>query len=298
MVSAVLDYKHGVDGRLGLWTRVHVADVLAVWFPRTVALREHDRAAVPTALHAVLGLLADHHYLAPRSASPAELHAQVDDSTPALHDAMADERNHDLGTFWAVQLLRHDVPTTDPVAVARFLERVASGALEIDRAALAEITPGSPRRRPGPVAHRCSRCCCPAAARCSPPPTPASRRPGCGRSPAGYGPGVHSPATAGCGVTTPGRGRRPGSGPALRRPRPHQRRPARDQPPAALGAPGPAGVGRAARRALRRQQRLRCTVTVRDAAGRGVPDPAAPPLTPRAATRYRWSCSTGGCAKR
>ncbi|MCX6462611.1 MAG: hypothetical protein NTW05_03300 [Pseudonocardiales bacterium] len=140
LVAAALDHKHSVDGRLGHWTRAHVADALAVWFPRTVALHPDDRDAVPVALHAVIGFLADRDWLDGRSAPPADLHDQVADSTPALHDALDDERNHDLGTFWAVQMLRHGVPTADPAAVAGFLDRVHRGELEIDREALAEIT--------------------------------------------------------------------------------------------------------------------------------------------------------------
>jgi hypothetical protein len=140
LVAAALDHKHGVDGRLGHWTRAHVAEALAVWFPRTVALLEDDREAVPTALHALIGFLADQDWLDPRSDPPSDLHAQITDSTPALHDALDDERNHDLGTFWAVQMLRHGVPTADPAAVARFLQQVHTGELVVDRAALAEIT--------------------------------------------------------------------------------------------------------------------------------------------------------------
>lgn len=140
LVAAALDHKHSVDGRLGHWTRAHIADALAVWFPRTVALLEEDRPAVPAALHAVIGFLAEQDWLDSRSDPPEELHAQIEDSTPALHDACADERNLDLGTFWAVQMLRHRVPTADPVAVSRFLAQVDAGEIEIDRAALEEIT--------------------------------------------------------------------------------------------------------------------------------------------------------------
>ena len=60
----------------------HVADALAVWFPRTVALLDDDREAVPVALHALIGFLAERDWLDPASAAPAELHAQIDDSTP------------------------------------------------------------------------------------------------------------------------------------------------------------------------------------------------------------------------
>ncbi|HEX5813598.1 MAG TPA: hypothetical protein VFY38_15940, partial [Pseudonocardia sp.] len=127
LVAAALDHRHGVDGRLGRWNRAHVADALAVWFPRTVALLDDDRDAVPVALHALIGFLAERDWLDTASAPPAELHAQIDDSTPALHDALADERNRDLGTFWAVQLRRHGVTAADPAAVARFLEQVRRG---------------------------------------------------------------------------------------------------------------------------------------------------------------------------
>jgi hypothetical protein len=215
LVAAALDHKHGVDGRLGHWTRAHIADALAVWFPRTVALHEDEREAVPAALHALIGFLADQDWLGPRSAPPAELHAQITDSTPALHDALDDERNHDLGTFWAVQMLRHGVPTADPAAVAGFLHRVHTGELEVDRAALAEITrrqladdPADPTGGPvGPhpaLPTELPRCCCPGPPPCWPPRTPASRWPGCAPSPAGCAPGARSPATAACCSSTPG----------------------------------------------------------------------------------------------
>ena len=150
LVAAALDHKHSVDGRLGHWTRAHVADALAVWFPRTVALLPDDRDAVPAALHALIGFLAERDWLDSRSDPAEELHTQVGDSTPALHDALDDERNHDLGTFWAVQMLRHGVPTADPSAVARFLERVHAGDLDIDRAALRDITRRECRAAPEP----------------------------------------------------------------------------------------------------------------------------------------------------
>jgi hypothetical protein len=140
LVLAALDHRHGVDGRLGHWTRTHVAEALAVWFPRSVALLDDDRDAVPAALHALAGFLAERDWLDTASATPAELHAQIDDSTPALHDALADERNLDLGTFWALQLRRHGVPPADPAAVARFLEQVRSGEVDVDREALEEVT--------------------------------------------------------------------------------------------------------------------------------------------------------------
>jgi Arc/MetJ family transcription regulator len=140
LVAAALDHRHGVDGRLGHWTRAHVADALAVWFPRTVALLDDDRDAVPAALHALVGFLAERDWLDGASATPAQLHAQIDDSTPALHDALTDERNLDLGTFWAVQLRRHGIPAADPAAVARFLEQVRRGETDVDREALAEVT--------------------------------------------------------------------------------------------------------------------------------------------------------------
>ncbi|HEY0813263.1 MAG TPA: hypothetical protein VGE11_08260 [Pseudonocardia sp.] len=151
LVAAGLDHKHSVDGRLGHWTRGHVAEALAVWFPRTVALLEDDRDAVPAALHALIGFLAEREWLDSLSDLPERLHAQVGDSTPALHDAMDDERNHDLGTFWAVQMLRNGVPTADPAAVARFLQQVHAGELEIDRAALRDITHREVRAAPEPL---------------------------------------------------------------------------------------------------------------------------------------------------
>lgn len=152
LVAAALDHKHGVDGRLGHWTRAHVADALAVWFPRTVALRDDGRDAVPAALHALIGFLADQDWLDSRSDRPEQLHAQVIDSTPALHDALADERNHDLGTFWAVQMLRHGVPTADPAAVATFLQQVDAGEVAVDRSALQEIVRRQVVETPEPAA--------------------------------------------------------------------------------------------------------------------------------------------------
>ena len=191
LVAAALDHRHGVDGRLGRWTRAHVADALAVWFPRTVALLDDDRDAVPAALHALIGFLAERDWLDPASDPPAELHAQVDDTTPALHDALADERNHDLGTFWAVQMLRHGVPTADPAAVARFLEQVRRASSTSTATRCAEVTRRERRAEPaGGPAVRYPPCCCPARRPCWPPPTRRSRSPGCAASPAGCAPAV------------------------------------------------------------------------------------------------------------
>ena len=328
LVAAALDHRHGVDGRLGRWTRAHVADALAVWFPRTVALLDDDRDAVPVALHALIGFLAERDWLDTASAPPAELHAQIDDSTPALHDALADERNRDLGTFWAVQLRRHGVTAADPAAVARFLEQVRRGEVDVDRDALAEVTrrdtgePGTgpsapepaPVLLPGAAALLASAESAEAVARLRTVarwvrtgrradrrrPAPARRRPFAGRRP---------------------RRRR-----LLPRPRPHRGRPARDQPARGLGPPGPAAAGRQgparageerrgaageadravaarlrrdrhSRRALRRQQRVRGAVAVRDVAGRGVADPAVRPLRGRRRSGARSSCSTGGSAR-
>lgn len=139
LVAAALDRKHAVDGRLGHWTCAHVTAALTEWFPRSVPLREDERADVPVALHAVIGFLAEHDWLDARSDPPDQLHAQIVSSTPAMHAALADERNHDLGTFWAVQMLRHGVDTSDPVSVNRFLTQVEAGEIPIDRAALAEV---------------------------------------------------------------------------------------------------------------------------------------------------------------
>jgi hypothetical protein len=138
LVAAALDYKYALDRRLGRWTRAHVADALGMWFPRHVTVLDADE--VPEAFHALIDFLAAHHGLDGRSASVAELHAQVRDSTPALLDGIADERNYDLGKFWGVQLRRHGVDPADPRAVHRFLDRARSGEVDIDQAALAEIT--------------------------------------------------------------------------------------------------------------------------------------------------------------
>lgn len=147
LVAAALDHRHGVDGRLGHWTRHHVAETLAVWFPRNVAVLDDDRDAVPAALHALVGFLAERDWLDAGSAPAAALHGQIDDSTPALHDALTDERNRDLGTFWAVQLRRHGVAPADPAAVTAFLDGVRRGEVPVDRDALAEVT----RRESGPA---------------------------------------------------------------------------------------------------------------------------------------------------
>ncbi|MFC5947261.1 hypothetical protein ACFQH9_03090 [Pseudonocardia lutea] len=138
LVAAAFDYKYALDRRLGRWTRTHVADALGMWFPRHVTVL--DAEEVPEAFHAMIDFLADADLLDHRSASRAELHAQVRDSTPALLDGIADERNYDLGKFWGVQLRRHGVDPADPRAVQRFLDRARSGEVDIDRAALAEIT--------------------------------------------------------------------------------------------------------------------------------------------------------------
>lgn len=138
LVGAALDYKYAHDRRLGRWTRAHVADALGMWFPRHVPVT--DAEEVPEAFHALIDFLAESEALDGRSTGRAELHAQVDDSTPALLDGLADERNYDLGKFWGAQLRRHAVDPADPVAVQHFLDRASAGEIDIDRAALAEVT--------------------------------------------------------------------------------------------------------------------------------------------------------------
>lgn len=137
LVAAAVDYKYARDRRLGRWARSHVADALGMWFPRKVTVLEPDD--VPPAFHALIDFLAAHDWLDPQSDAPAALHQQVLDSTPALHDGIADERNYDLGKFWGVQLHRHGVDPADPSAVQRFLDRAGSGEADVDRHALAEI---------------------------------------------------------------------------------------------------------------------------------------------------------------
>ena len=110
-----------------------------------MALLPDDRDAVPAALHALIGFLAERDWLGPRVGDPpTSCTPRSTDSTPALHDALDDERNHDLGTFWAVQMLRHGVPTADPAAVARFLERVHARRA---RRSTARRSPTSPAGR-------------------------------------------------------------------------------------------------------------------------------------------------------
>jgi hypothetical protein len=140
LVAAALDHRNSVDGRLGHWTRTHVAQSLGEWFPRSVALLDDERDTVPAALHALVGFLAERDWLDEVSAPLEELHAQIVESTPALHEALSDERNRSLGTFWAIQLRRHGIPAADSTAVARFLDRVRGGEVDVDREALAEVT--------------------------------------------------------------------------------------------------------------------------------------------------------------
>lgn len=147
LVAAVLDHKHAVDGRLGHWTAPLVEEVLTVRLPRTTALPRDDWAGVPAAVDAVVGFLAAHEWLDSRSDTPAVLRATIEAATPALYAALADERNHDLGTFWAVQMLRHGVEPGDPGAVSRFLTQVAAGEIAVDRTVLAAIEEREARAR-------------------------------------------------------------------------------------------------------------------------------------------------------
>ena len=137
LVAAAVDYKYARDRRLGRWNRSHVADALGMWFPRKVTVLEPDDVA--PAFHALIDFLDDHDWFDPQSASTDALHRQVVDSTPALRDGLADERNYDLGKFWGVQLHRNGIDPADPIAVQRFLDRAGSGEADVDRHALAEI---------------------------------------------------------------------------------------------------------------------------------------------------------------
>ena len=137
LVAAAVDYKYARDRRLGRWTRAQIADALGMWFPRKVTVLEPDDVA--PAFHALIDFLDDHDWFDPQSSPADALHRQVLDSTPALHDGLADERNYDLGKFWGVQLYRNGVDPADPAAVQRFLDRAGTGEADVDRLALAEI---------------------------------------------------------------------------------------------------------------------------------------------------------------
>ena len=143
--------------------------------------------------------------------------------------------------------------------------------------------------------------------------------------------GAHGPS-ADRGPSAPARrrpraGRHPRRRRLLPRPRPHGRRPARDEPARGVGAPGtaaaggegPAGAGEERRRAAGQADRA-VAARVRRVWARSASTSVAATSsgrrrcsgcrwarrcrsccstsTPRAATRSRWSCSTGGSARR
>ncbi|MGI9000137.1 MAG: hypothetical protein ACR2GH_00565 [Pseudonocardia sp.] len=137
--AAILDYKHRADGRLARWTCEDVTDVLTSWFPRTVTLAQDAWPSIAPTFDALIDFLVDRDLLDQRGATPAELHARIDASTPALLAGMADERQYDMGKFWGTQMLRHKVDLTDDHAVCEFVDAARAGRIDVDQEALYAI---------------------------------------------------------------------------------------------------------------------------------------------------------------
>ena len=137
--GAILDYKHSTDGRLARWTREDVADLLTSWFPRKVTMVEDEWPSITPTFRALIDYLAERDFLDLRAATPADLHDQIDSSTPELLAGMADERRYDIGKFWGTQMVRHGVDIDDDRDVQRFVDAARAGQIDVDHDVLDAI---------------------------------------------------------------------------------------------------------------------------------------------------------------
>jgi hypothetical protein len=139
VVAVTLDYKFGVDGRLGRWNRDDVHGLLTEWFPRKVTMPEPNRGRVVPSLHAMVDFLAEAQLMESRSAGTTELHAAIEQHALEFLRMMADERNYDLGKFWASRMLQDGVDLGDSAAVDQFISAAQTGEMDVDQDVLSDI---------------------------------------------------------------------------------------------------------------------------------------------------------------
>ncbi|WP_182546025.1 hypothetical protein [Halosaccharopolyspora lacisalsi] len=138
-LMAALDGKYDRDGRLDRWRSADLRALLLEWFPRKAALSLPECGGVVPTLHALVDFLGQRRWLGSGSAPVAELHATIDENQRAFLDAMADERNYDIGKFWTTRMIEHGVDPEDQDAVRRFIDAVHSGEVTVDQSVLDEI---------------------------------------------------------------------------------------------------------------------------------------------------------------
>ena len=142
-------------GAWARWTRAHVADALAVWFPRTVALLDDDRDAVPAALHALVGFLAERDWLDAdvghrrASCTPRSTTARRPCTTRWPTSATATSARSGPSSC-AATASRPPIRPPSPGSSSR----CGGGEVDVDRDALAEVTradAGAPEPEAGPA---------------------------------------------------------------------------------------------------------------------------------------------------
>ncbi|MGW2207671.1 hypothetical protein [Streptomyces sp. NPDC001774] len=203
VAEAAWDYRHAdtPDGRLTLWSPVHVREFLLEWMPRRLMVQPGEELPDgPGTLAALLRYFDETGLRDPRGGTLAANQAALETAAGQFRAAMADRELWGTAKFWATTAADYGVDITDPHALRRFSERAQRGQVPCDEALAGRIM--QRRFDRGPFAAGLCRSCpwrCPRWRNCG-------NRHGspwwcgsCVRSPSGWvRAGASSPRRAGC----------------------------------------------------------------------------------------------------
>ncbi len=140
VLTLALDYAYQRYADARHWQGSDITALLTEWLPTEAPLDAADHGVVPPGLHAVVDFLDSRGMLDARSATPAALHAAIEEQRPAFLAAMSDERNFGLGKLWVMRMLVAGVDLGDSAAVDEFMRVVSTEGLDVDEQVLDDIT--------------------------------------------------------------------------------------------------------------------------------------------------------------
>ncbi|WP_327413344.1 hypothetical protein [Streptomyces sp. NBC_01233] len=142
VAEAAWDYRHAdtPDGRLTLWSPVHVREFLLEWMPRRLTVQPGEELPDgPGTMAALLRYFDETGLRDPRGGTLAANQAALETASGQFRAAMADRELWGTAKFWATTAAEHGVDITDPHAMQRFSERAQRGQVPYDEALAGRI---------------------------------------------------------------------------------------------------------------------------------------------------------------
>lgn len=142
VAEAAWDYRHAAtcDGRLTLWSPVHVREFLLEWIPRRLTVQPGEELPDgPGTLAALLRYFDETGLRDPRGGALEANRAALESAAGQFRAAMADRERWGMAKFWATTAAEQGVDITDPHAMRRFSERAQRGQVPYDEALVERI---------------------------------------------------------------------------------------------------------------------------------------------------------------